>query len=602
MIGDATGDGPGGGEGENESGSRAGGGHLPGSEDVGLGGSEDVGGREAVGTILDSNPNVDGQRHGGEENALRTTGTTSDTTPPVAAVLQTSASASESEFATASEALPVPVPAVPSSPPPPPMEAPQPSLSLSSQTTATMAETTTVTATEMAATSSIPLSQTLSIQDISEGLLDEAPADPPPPYPTPRRTRSRRGGDQTGAGAGRDGDGGSRRSSRRRRQEGVEVEDSSEAEPEDEQRRSARGSPRVGYPHSHSSAHGHPPTPHHHHPTHAHANSPSHHPHASHHRPHSISHASTMSAAPSLAQTVLSLFNTEDDVCLDDESESEDEGGIVLHGEDRHLLGVVPAAGAGDEAHQRAHAGEGDDADADADTESLSVIMGRVGRQRKGMKFGDRKWWKRYFRPLKKASYYRPLLHLAAINFPYALAAWIYLVVFTVVGTTLLVALPLGALLCFFNLIGARLFSRGELALQARFHPSLALVSPYPPRPIFTRWREATDDEVEAGQGGSTPQRLGLGIQRRNGIHMVKEKSFYKNSYAMFTDPTSYQALFYFIVIKPAITLLITLFIIVLVIPSFVLVVPAPAMLRAVRRIGVWQAGVAIEGLYLAVR
>ena len=68
-----------------------------------------------------------------------------------------------------------------------------------------------------------------------------------------------------------------------------------------------------------------------------------------------------------------------------------------------------------------------------------------------------------------------------------------------------------------------------------------------------------------------------------------------------FTDPTSYQALFYFLVIKPAITILFLLPLIVLVPVSFVLVLPAPAVLRAVRRLGAWQANVAIEGLYMAV-
>lgn len=35
---------------------------------------------------------------------------------------------------------------------------------------------------------------------------------------------------------------------------------------------------------------------------------------------------------------------------------------------------------------------------------------------------------------------------------------------------------------------------------------------------------------------------------------------------------------------------------------SFVLVLPAPAMLRVTRRLGIWQANVAVEGLYFAVR
>jgi hypothetical protein len=68
---------------------------------------------------------------------------------------------------------------------------------------------------------------------------------------------------------------------------------------------------------------------------------------------------------------------------------------------------------------------------------------------------------------------------------------------------------------------------------------------------------------------------------------------------SQFTDPTSYQALFYFLVIKPGITILLSLLVIVIVPVSLPLVVPVPAMLRFVRRLGTWQANVAVEGLYL---
>ncbi|KAG6839244.1 hypothetical protein C0991_004423 [Blastosporella zonata] len=126
------------------------------------------------------------------------------------------------------------------------------------------------------------------------------------------------------------------------------------------------------------------------------------------------------------------------------------------------------------------------------------------------------------------------------------------------------------------------------LYLQSRFHYPLSYPTPYPPRPIFTRRREVTSAEVEAG--GAVAGDL------------VPEGSFYKNSYAMFTDPTSYQALFYFLVIKPSITIVFSLVLLIFVLPALVLVIPAPAALRAVRRLGIWQANVAIEGLYLAVR
>ncbi|KAJ3981660.1 hypothetical protein F5890DRAFT_1556626 [Lentinula detonsa] len=54
--------------------------------------------------------------------------------------------------------------------------------------------------------------------------------------------------------------------------------------------------------------------------------------------------------------------------------------------------------------------------------------------------------WARYFLPLTRSVYWRSLTHLVLINFPFALAAWVYLFVFTVTGTALLIALPLGAI------------------------------------------------------------------------------------------------------------------------------------------------------------
>ncbi|KAF9483108.1 hypothetical protein BDN70DRAFT_874157 [Pholiota conissans] len=256
-------------------------------------------------------------------------------------------------------------------------------------------------------------------------------------------------------------------------------------------------------------------------------------------RPRAHSDTSTNSAAPSLTQTMLSLFMTEDD----------DGSDIILV--DDHF----------------------------------SVISAQ-----RGPGFFSFAAWKRYFRPLGVRAYYRALFHLLVINFPYGLLAWVYLFVFTVTGTILLIALPLGALLCFFDLLGARAFSRGELALQARFHAPLTHAPPYPPRPIFRRYRPPTTAELESGRVRITHSGL------------VREQSFYKNTYDMFRDPTSYQALFYFLVVKPAITLLISIGIVILALPAIILILPAPAALRAVRRIGKWQANVAVEGLYVAVR
>ncbi|KAH0828028.1 hypothetical protein J3R83DRAFT_3677 [Lanmaoa asiatica] len=141
--------------------------------------------------------------------------------------------------------------------------------------------------------------------------------------------------------------------------------------------------------------------------------------------------------------------------------------------------------------------------------------------------------WARYFRPMSRKAYHAAVFHLMVVNFPYALIAWIYLFVFTLTGTTLLITLPLGALLCFLDLLGARVFARGEvgisslphqtfvlissqLALQTKFHGPLAYPPPYPPRPIFRRTRPAELSAAETGASG-----------------MQYETSFYKNAYAM---------------------------------------------------------------------
>ena len=41
---------------------------------------------------------------------------------------------------------------------------------------------------------------------------------------------------------------------------------------------------------------------------------------------------------------------------------------------------------------------------------------------------------KRYFRPMGRRAYYSAVFHLLVINFPFALLAWVYLFVFTLVG------------------------------------------------------------------------------------------------------------------------------------------------------------------------
>ncbi|GJJ06737.1 hypothetical protein Clacol_000933 [Clathrus columnatus] len=185
----------------------------------------------------------------------------------------------------------------------------------------------------------------------------------------------------------------------------------------------------------------------------------------------------------------------------------------------------------------------------------------------------------RYFRPLVKRAYYSAVFHLLFINFPYELVAWIYLFAGTLTGTTLLITLPLGIILCFLDLIGARAFARGEIYLQTLFHGPLSINAPNPPNPLFSRMR--TPESISDSEMGEP----------------VPETSFLKLAYLMFRDPTSYQALFYFLVIKPGITLLIALGILILLPPAFILILPAPAVLRAIRRVGIWQAEIALDAL-----
>ncbi|KAF9005856.1 hypothetical protein BDZ89DRAFT_1079836 [Hymenopellis radicata] len=261
---------------------------------------------------------------------------------------------------------------------------------------------------------------------------------------------------------------------------------------------------------------------------------------------------STISGSPSLAQTVFTFF---DDVDVD--SEDEEECG------EPHL-------------RRRDHFPVADVAAERVDGRAL--VDGQTGPHRPDWKTKIR----RYFRPLRKKVYYMSLVHLLLVNFPMALIAWVSLFVLTLLGTTLLMVLPLGLLLCFIDLLFARLLSRFELHLQTKFHFPAASLRRKPP--IFVQ------------PHSNTPNLTSPHLPPVHNV-LLDETSFYKNTYAMFSDPTSYHALFYFLVIKPPITLLFSLFLVVIVVPLLVVIVTAPAALRLVRRMGVWQAAVAVEGL-----
>ncbi|KAJ1304783.1 hypothetical protein OPQ81_005919 [Rhizoctonia solani] len=192
----------------------------------------------------------------------------------------------------------------------------------------------------------------------------------------------------------------------------------------------------------------------------------------------------------------------------------------------------------------------------------------------------------KYFVPLRRRVYWRALAHLAVVNFPFALAAWVLLFCGVVLGTTLLITLPFGVVFWFLTLFLSRSFARAELHLQSKFHRPLRVAPPDPPRPIFYRLRPPEDIERALVEPGTEVD-----------VDPTIETSFLKNSYSMFTDPSSFQPIFYFLVIKASITLVVTPLVLALAPVCLILVLPAPAMLRVVRRVGAWQANLAIEAL-----
>ena len=119
-------------------------------------------------------------------------------------------------------------------------------------------------------------------------------------------------------------------------------------------------------------------------------------------RQRTMSHSSTvrsnMSGSPSFAQTLTFAFQPE----LDSEIDSN----IASHPQDerRHLCRRREVSD---------HSAEG----LDQHAERLSPWK-RV---------------KRYFRPLGRKAYYSAVFHLLVVNFPFALLAWVYLFVFTLV-------------------------------------------------------------------------------------------------------------------------------------------------------------------------
>ncbi|KAF8325182.1 uncharacterized protein EI90DRAFT_3129023 [Cantharellus anzutake] len=180
---------------------------------------------------------------------------------------------------------------------------------------------------------------------------------------------------------------------------------------------------------------------------------------------------------------------------------------------------------------------------------------------------------RKYFRPLRRKAYWLPVLHLILLNFLFALVAWLYLFLGVLIGTTLLLTLPLGTLIWWLTLIGSRFFADAEIRMQSYFH---GIQPPPQRRAVFHQPPVEIDPES------------GIPIQR----------TFLQNSYDMFLDwEGSYIPIFHFLVVKAPITLVLTIFALVVIPPAVILIIPAPYVLRLFRRIGKWQALIAVEGL-----
>lgn len=107
-------------------------------------------------------------------------------------------------------------------------------------------------------------------------------------------------------------------------------------------------------------------------------------------RPRTMSLSSGVSVSPSLAQTVVSAFR------MDLDSEVEEDAEETMNGPP-----VLP----------------------DTTTPGITRRRARGWRSR----------WRHYFRPIGRRAYWSALLHLLVFNFFYALLAWVYLFVFTLV-------------------------------------------------------------------------------------------------------------------------------------------------------------------------
>ncbi|KAH8920395.1 hypothetical protein BT69DRAFT_1336482 [Atractiella rhizophila] len=199
----------------------------------------------------------------------------------------------------------------------------------------------------------------------------------------------------------------------------------------------------------------------------------------------------------------------------------------------------------------------------------------------------------RYFYRLVDKKSWFALSYLLALNVPLALLAWVFAFVGTVLGTTLLLTLPLGVCVWWVTLVGVRAGGRAELLIQYTFNPPSNPSPPPPPRPIFHR-----DSRSLRMQHASLL--LETGSEGDSDVSLPASRSpFIAESYLLFTDPYSFRCLLYFLIPKACIAL--SLFILFLVLTAAVgigtLGLGMPLVLRWARRAGGWQRRVALDML-----
>lgn len=129
---------------------------------------------------------------------------------------------------------------------------------------------------------------------------------------------------------------------------------------------------------------------------------------------------SNVSLAPSFAHTVFSAFHPERDADIDPECRAD-------FGED--------------EDHEHEELGPESDSPAARDYDQqqrtlaadLSGYAHRSTHRTQYQQLSLLQRWRMYFRPFGRRSYYSAAFHLVVLNFPYALVAWLFIFVFTLV-------------------------------------------------------------------------------------------------------------------------------------------------------------------------